>query len=212
MGGADKAKGFVQVHHGAVKLEEVLVLEVVRVREVPAAAALVQGAAVAGDELAGGGAVRVVAREVDPLGVAELIAHEVEVRLAAQGHGDQADHLVQRNSAVHSGRAGAKAGRCHEVVHVLVHQPERDCLVAHQRLVVALRVADAGLCVPAVGHGVADVAHVPAPVVHGHDLDPLVGDGHLQAVVKAHAALADRAAEGGHAADVLADGDGLGEE
>ena len=35
-------------------------------------------------ELAGGGVVGVVAREVNPLGVAELVAHEVEVALAAQ--------------------------------------------------------------------------------------------------------------------------------
>ena len=40
-------------------------------------------------KLAGGGVVGVVAREVDPLGVPELVAHEVEVALAAQRQRDQ---------------------------------------------------------------------------------------------------------------------------
>ena len=39
--------------------------------------------------------------EVDPLGVAKLVAHEVEVGVAAQGHGDEPDHLVQRDAPVH---------------------------------------------------------------------------------------------------------------
>ena len=43
-------------------------------------------------KLAGGGVVCVIAREVDPLGVAELVAHEVEVALAAQR---QRDLLIQ---------------------------------------------------------------------------------------------------------------------
>ena len=36
-----------------------------------------------------------LSREVDPLGVPELIAHEVEVGLAAQPHGHQADQLQE---------------------------------------------------------------------------------------------------------------------
>lgn len=41
--------------------------------------------------------------------------------------------------------------RRHVVVHLLVHEPERDGLVANQRLVVALRVADARLGVAPAG-------------------------------------------------------------
>ena len=37
-------------------------------------------------------------------------------------------------------------------------------------------------------------------------------NGHLQAVVEANAALLPRAAEGGHPADVLSDGDAGGEK
>lgn len=43
----------------------------------------------------GGGA------RTDPLGVAKLVAHEVEVALATEGHREHADHLVQRDAALH---------------------------------------------------------------------------------------------------------------
>ena len=56
-----------------------------------------------------GWVVGVVPREVDPLWVAKLVAHEVEVALPTTGHGEQADHLVQRNAAVNDGGAGAVA-------------------------------------------------------------------------------------------------------
>jgi hypothetical protein len=39
--------------------------------------------------------------------VSKLVAHEVEVALTTARHGDQADHLVQGNSAVNDGAAGA---------------------------------------------------------------------------------------------------------
>lgn len=38
-----------------------------------------------------------LAREVNPFGVPELVAHEVEPRLAADGHRDHPDHHVQRH-------------------------------------------------------------------------------------------------------------------
>ena len=37
--------------------------------------------------------------EVDPLGVAKLVAHEVEVGFTAQGHGDEANHLVKSHAS-----------------------------------------------------------------------------------------------------------------
>ena len=55
----------------------------------------------------------------------------------------------------------------HVVVHLLVHQPEGDGLVAHQCLVVALRVGDAGLRPAPVGQRVGDVAHVPVLILGG---------------------------------------------
>jgi len=41
--------------------------------------------------------------------VSKLVAHEAEVGLTTQGHGDQADHLVQGNAAVDDGAAGPAA-------------------------------------------------------------------------------------------------------
>lgn len=38
--------------------------------------------------------------EVEPLRVAELIAHKAQPRLAANRHGDGADHHVQRQAAL----------------------------------------------------------------------------------------------------------------
>lgn len=60
MWGCNKTECLVQVHHGPVECIQVLVLEVVGICQIPAAAAQVQRAAVAWDELAGGGAVCVI--------------------------------------------------------------------------------------------------------------------------------------------------------
>lgn len=46
------------------------------------------------DQLPGGRVARVVPGEVDPFRVPELVAHEVEVRLPAQRHRYQPDHLL----------------------------------------------------------------------------------------------------------------------
>eukprot|EP00951_Prasinocladus_malaysianus_P043456 scaffold542677_cov46-Prasinocladus_malaysianus.AAC.1 len=145
-------------------------------------------------------------REIDPFRVAEFIAHEVEVALAAQGSSEESDHLVQGNAAVNDRTGWTKARSSHEVIHVLVHEPESDSFVSDQSLIVTLSVAHTCLSIAAVGHGVANVAHVPSPVVlvackesaarqggfeqirnglrgtyHLKDLDPLVCNGHLQA-------------------------------
>lgn len=41
------------------------------------------------------------AGEIDPLGMAELVAHEVKVSLTSQAHGHESDHLVKCDSSVH---------------------------------------------------------------------------------------------------------------
>ena len=52
----------------------------------------------------------------------------------------------------------------HVGVHLLVHQPECNRLVAHERLIVALRVRDALFAVSPVGERVHDVREVPLVV------------------------------------------------
>ena len=58
--------------------------------------------------------------EVHPLRVAELVAHEAEPALPAQGQRGQADGLVQGHAALHALRLGG-AGQ-HVGVHVVLHQ------------------------------------------------------------------------------------------
>ena len=88
-----------------------------------------------------------LAREVHPFGVAELVADEIEIALAGQAEGDQPDHLVQRDAAVDD---QVLAGLVHVPVHFLVHEPEREGLVADQGLVVAFGIADVLFAAPAI--------------------------------------------------------------
>mmetsp|Transcript_2946 Transcript_2946/g.7969 ORF Transcript_2946/g.7969 Transcript_2946/m.7969 type:complete len:225 (-) Transcript_2946:2194-2868(-) len=81
----DKSERFVQMHQGPVVRVHVLVLEGLGIREIPPSPALVVGSPVAWNELSRGGVVRVIPRKVDPLRVAKLVAHEIQVPLAAKG-------------------------------------------------------------------------------------------------------------------------------
>lgn len=167
--------------HGAVPVVEELVLEQVALHQAPLAAGVVERLVVAD------------AREVKPLRMAELVADEVEVRLAAESVGDQADHLMQRHAPVDDqGRWGIHS---HLPVHLLVHQPERQSFVPDERLVVRLRVRDRLLLPPAVTQRVNDVADAPILVrLFLQHFDPLVGDRHAQTVVEPTAALVERTA------------------
>ena len=145
---------------------------------------------------------------------------KVEVALAAEGVADEADHLVESHAAVDH-RRRARLVR-HVRVHFLVHQPKGQRLVANQclrgffvkrrlvsgqtkvHLVVRLGVGD-GLLHPApVRQRVDDVAHVPVLVFELFDeLDPLVGNGHAEAVVEADATLFHRPAQRRHSGNIL---------
>lgn len=61
-----------------------------------------------------------------------FLTYEVKVGLPPQRVRDEADHAVQRQAALDDGAGLAQ--RAHVRVHGRVHQPERDGLVAHQRL------------------------------------------------------------------------------
>lgn len=83
------------------------------------------------NKLASGCVIGVRPWEVNPLWMAKLIAHEVEVALASEHSSDQPDHLVQGDT---SARVSYWPINRHAVIHVLVHEPEGDGLVPHQRL------------------------------------------------------------------------------
>ena len=77
------------------------------------------------------------AREVNPLRMAELIAHERQISAVDGGGGDETNHLMQRDAAVrHEGGMTV----LEMPVHVGIDETEDDGLVAHQRLVVTLCV------------------------------------------------------------------------
>mmetsp|Transcript_3077 Transcript_3077/g.5033 ORF Transcript_3077/g.5033 Transcript_3077/m.5033 type:complete len:228 (-) Transcript_3077:1852-2535(-) len=199
VGRGKEAEGLVQMAHSAVEGVEVAVFEDGGVAEVPPAAAVVEGSVISRDELAGAGVVRIDSREINPLGMAKFISHEVQVALSSQADRDHSDHLVECNATIHNDARGAMTHHRHTVVHVLVHEPKSDGLVTYKRLIVALGVGDAALGVATVGEGVDDIAHFPGHViVLFHQLNPFVGDGHLKAVVKPNTTLGPRATECGH--------------
>lgn len=104
--------------HGAVELVEELVPQQVVLGEVELAASVPEGVVVAGP------------REVEPFGVAELVALEVQVALAAEGVGDEPDHLVQGHAALDDGGELREGG--HVRVHFLVAQPHHEGFVADE--------------------------------------------------------------------------------
>ena len=60
------------------------------------------------------GPVVTFARKVDPLGVSEFVAHEVEIAMVGGGKGDEACHFMEGDSAIDSEITGTG-------VHVEIH-------------------------------------------------------------------------------------------
>ena len=148
------------------------------------------------------------AGEVNPLGVSELVAHEVEVSAVDSGGCNEANHLVEGDTTVdHIGRVSVL-----EVpIHISVNESEDDGLVSDECLVVALSIRDGLLVLASVGHLVEDMPCFPVFVAHFLDvLYPEVGDTHGEAIVEAHTAILDGTSESGHAGHLLGDGDGFG--
>jgi len=142
-----------------------------------------------------------LARKIDPLGVAEFVAHEREVpRIGGC--------FVQHDGAVE---------RCGRIVdpHVGVHlgagQVEDQGFAADDCLVVAFDVTDGVFLGAFVGERMPDAVHAPVLVAHIFDqLKPVVRNAHGEAVVEAAAACRGRTGQARHAADVFRDGDGVG--
>ena len=182
------------VDHAPVEGIQLAVLEIAVFHQTPLAAAVLVAPAVA------------LAGEIDPLGMAELVAHEVEVGGAAGGGGEQTQHLMQSHGAVDD---LGMTNPVHVGIHAGAGQTEHHGLVAHQGLVVAFHIghrrrhADREL--------VPDGIEVPGLVLLLlNQADPHVRQPHGQTVVKADAAALDGDAHTGHAGHVLGNGDGVG--
>eukprot|EP00951_Prasinocladus_malaysianus_P021839 scaffold181505_cov33-Prasinocladus_malaysianus.AAC.1 len=148
--GADEAKPVVQLMHGLVPLVELVVQQVRPVHQAPLAPAVLVAPVVA------------VSREVDPLGVAKLVAHEVQPAVPAERHRQQPCHLVEGDASSDDRRLLLQGA--HVVIHLGVHQAEGDGLVAHESLVVALAVRHHLLREPPVAQRGHQVLHAPVLV------------------------------------------------
>jgi len=100
-----------QRQHGRIEIREKAVLETGVVPQAPLAARMAIGPRVA------------LAREIDPLGMSELVAHKSEPRVAAKGHCDKPDHLVEGDTTGNDGRLLHQ--RAHVRIHLGVHKNER---------------------------------------------------------------------------------------
>ena len=139
--------------------------------------------------------------------MAEFIAHEVEVSVSGRAYGGKPYHLVKRNSPVHDETLRILV---HRSVHLLIHQPEYQCLVPDKSLVVTLCVADGFLILALVGQLPPDLAHAPLLVaLFLQPFDPVVGDTHCHPEVEAQSAGLVWSRKPGHSAHVLGNGDGI---
>ena len=75
----------------------------------------------------------------------KLISDEVQIAVARGAHRDQSNHLMKRDSPVDN---EALIACSHLPVHLLIGEPEDNCLIANERLVMGFSVADGSLINP----------------------------------------------------------------
>ena len=183
------------LEHCLVEVAEVMEAKILIVHEVPLATGIFVAPSVS------------FAREVDPFGMSELVAHEVEVASVYGAYCGQANHFVQSNAAVH---IRVLVAFLEMPVHVAVYETEDDGLVAHERLVVAFAIGDGPLVTAAVCEFPQNAAWFPILITQLLDnLYPVVGDVHSQAVVEAIASILHREGESRHSAHLFRYGDGI---
>ena len=133
--------------HLFVEVAELAVAQVFVAKQVPLASAVVIAEVVA------------LAREVNPLGMAKLVAHEVKIAFTAKTLRQQADHLVKRHTSVNFKTHLLVLAQSR--VYLSVEQPHCNCLITDYRLIMRFRVADALLLLPAIRHAERQMAHIP---------------------------------------------------
>ena len=117
-----------EFQHVFVESSEVFVSEMVGVGEAPMSHSMMEAPVVA------------FPREINPFGMAEFVAHEVEVALSRECERDETNHFVESDGSVDLEVRGEDG---HVAVHLLVGKPEHDGFVTDQGLIVRLAVADA---------------------------------------------------------------------
>ena len=146
--------------------------------------------------------------KIDPLGMAEFVAHEGHITASAQAEGKKPNQLMQGHPPVRQGTGGENP---HLVVHGGIHEPEDDGFISHQGLIMALGVGDGAFMGPAVGQGFPYPLHMPFFIPLFLDgFYPEIRNSHGQTVVEPCTALAVGHGDTGQAAHVFGDGDGFG--
>lgn len=115
------------VLHAGVELVEELVAEEIVGCEVKLASCVPEAVVISG------------AGEVEPFGVAELIAFEVEIAFSSESVGDEADHLVESHSSLDDWCEGCEGG--HVGVHFRVAEMHHDGFVSDQTRYVSTDMA-----------------------------------------------------------------------
>ena len=183
------------LQHLAVEVAKIVVVELLIVNEVPLAACILMAPAVA------------FAREINPLRVSKLIAHEVEVATINGRSSNEANHLVKSNTAA-----------CHEVfvallevpIHVGIDEAEDDGLVAHQSLVVAFAIRYCLFVATTILNLPEYRAWLPVFVLLLLDgLNPIVWNVHRHAVVETVASILEFSSQSRHSAHLFGYGDSL---
>mmetsp|Transcript_2709 Transcript_2709/g.7403 ORF Transcript_2709/g.7403 Transcript_2709/m.7403 type:complete len:338 (-) Transcript_2709:925-1938(-) len=145
------------------------------------------------------------AGKIDPFRMTKFVAHESEVTLTSEAVREHADHLVQRDASLNAICGPGLVA--HARVNFSVHQPHCDGLVSDHRLVVRLEIRNSLLVPAAIGHCVAQFAHVPIPVAAlFQNFNKLVRDTHRQPVVKSNTSFFNRTTQCRHSRNVLSDG------
>lgn len=91
-------------------------------------------------------------REVDPLGVSELVSHEVQIPLASKYLRERPNDMEHADPLNNDGALRNELR--HASVHLRVHQPERQRLISDETLIMTFVVTDVSL--------LASTSHVPA--------------------------------------------------
>ena len=163
--GREQLAVLVRSHQRAVESLQVGVEEVVVIPQRPLPPGVLKRLAVA------------LPREIDPLGVTELVPHEVQPRLAPERQLEEPGHLVQRDAPLHRGVHALRPRLAHAPVHGRVHEREGERLIAHQALIVGFEVAHRGFRV-APRDQADDPGWAPVEVGLVREPSPVVGRTH----------------------------------
>lgn len=104
--------------------------------------------------------------EIDPLRMAELVAHEIKVALTTERLRYETDHLVESHASRYLWRLIGQYR--HVGVDLRIKKPHGNGLVTYNGLIVTLGIADDLLLPSPVGQTVCDVTHVPIVVGRLH--------------------------------------------